>query len=466
VGDVILPSRRLLAVAAVCAMTLRLALVTGEAHAASTLTFGAVQATATFGVGVELSEPVTLPDGVRRIEAVVRIDSSTTRDVVDVDVPAPGATTLHYELETPPGAITPNTLLTLRFRVTPADGAPVLGPAATIRYADTRFDWKTMTGDVVRVHWVVGDSTFGRRALAIGDRAVAQVSQLLGVEETEPIDFFIYPDVTSFRQVLGPATRENVGGIAFPWLRTLLAQIGPDAVDDPWVGVVIPHELTHVVFATATDNPYHTPAHWVNEGLAVYESQGYDAGDRGSIARAGKNGSLMPLSSIAGQFPTTADRFGLAYSESVSAIDFLVRRYGQDALVALIRSFAGGRSDDEAFKAALGVDVAGFEAAWLADLGFDEPSPFGPKPAPPGPVPADWAGGAVVPGTLPGASPVATGSSASSSPVASPGATPASSLDGVLTSIVVGVLAGLVLIAALALWLRSRRRPGPAVPEP
>jgi len=32
-------------------------------------------------------------------------------------------------------------------------------------------------------------------------------------------------------------------------------------------------------------------------------------------------------------------------------------------------------SDDAAFSAALGVDVAGFEAGWLADLGISEPVP-------------------------------------------------------------------------------------------
>ena len=56
---------------------------------------------------------------------------------------------------------------------------------------------------------------------------------------------------------------------------------------------------------------------------------------------------------------------------SVSAIDFLIRTYGQDALGGLIRSYADGVSDDLAFEDALGVNVAGFEAAWLADLGIE-----------------------------------------------------------------------------------------------
>ena len=94
-------------------------------------------------------------------------------------------------------------------------------------YADDRFDWKTLDGDVVRVHWVEGDQAFGKRALKIGDDAVAATAKLLGVTETDPIDFFIYADQHAFYDALGPATRENVGGQAHPDIRTLFALITP-----------------------------------------------------------------------------------------------------------------------------------------------------------------------------------------------------------------------------------------------
>ena len=47
-------------------------------------------------------------------------------------------------------------------------------------------------------------------------------------------------------------------------------------------------------------------------------------------------------------------RFVLAYAESASAVDFLIRTHGEDALVSLVRSYAEGRTDDEAFEAAIG----------------------------------------------------------------------------------------------------------------
>jgi len=450
--------RRLAPIAFAAALAAVVAAPAGAA-ASTLVAFGPATATATFLDGIDLSEPVTLPDGVTRVEVLVTTGSSDVASVAEITpVPAAGSTTLRYHLKTPSGAIIPNTLVHLQFRVTiggPGATGPAtreLGAIATIRYADTRFDWKTQAGDLVRVHWVEGDAAFGQRALKIAEDGIAQAAALLGVTETGPIDFFVYPDDTSFRQVLGPATRENVGGVAFPDIRTLLAQISPNQVNDSWVGIVIPHELTHLVFDTATSNPYHGPPHWLNEGLAVYLSQGFDTNDRNLVQGAAQAGSLMPLPALVGQFPTAGDRFGLAYAESVSAIDFMIRAHGKSALVGLIRSYAQGRTDDEAFKAALGVDVAGFEAAWLADLGTTEPVAAGPKPDPAGPVPPGWEGGGPTPGTAPG-------TNASPAPTAG-----ASSIGDLVTTAVVTAVIVLVVIGLVAVGLRRRRQSPPAPP--
>jgi hypothetical protein len=413
-------------------------------RAAGVVTFGPATISSTFQAGIDVAEPVTLPNAVHRIEALVHTGSETRVLAVDVPVAATGGgpTSLTYHLAAPAGQLIPNTVVQIQFRVTLADLTTEEGPVATVRYEDTRFVWKTLAGTIVRVHWVQGDDAFGRRALQIGDTAVADTSRLLGVTETSPIDFFIYPDSKTMYDVLGPAARENIGGVAFPDIRTLLADIGPNAVNDAWVGIVIPHELTHLVFGTAVSNPYHSPPHWFNEGLAVYLSQGYDSSDRTMVATAVGGRSVMPLGALDGQLPTTADRFSLAYAESVSAIDFLIRTYSQAALVTLIHAWGSGAADDDAFHTALGIDVAGFQAGWLNAIGAPEPSPAGPQPAPPGPVPPGWpAGATIAPGTAPAQAP---------GPAAD-----ASGIDLLLEGLVV------VLIAFLGiglLWFLARRR--------
>jgi len=443
------------------ALALALVLVAALASgvAAAEPTFGKATVSATFLDGIKLEQRVSLPSGVHRVEAYVREGSDAHTFLADVANPGTGDHLLTYTFETPAGSIYPNTHVQLGFRVTFDDGHVVDGPPETVLYEDDRFAWATLQGDLVRVHWYQGDEAFGRRALAIGEKAVKDASDLLGVTETEPIDYFIYADTKPFYDVLGPALRENVGGIALPEIRTLFANIPPSAESESWVGIVIPHELTHLVFGTATNNPFHDPPHWLNEGLAVYLSEGYSTSARRNVERTARAGEIMPLRALVGQFPTTADRFGLAYDESVSAIDYLIRTHGQEALVTLIRSYAGGVSDDAAFSAALGVDVAGFEAGWLADLGISEPVPFGPRPAPPGPLPPDWA---AAPAQT--ANPGASGLPAPTFRATTPGA---GDVSGPVTIAVLALLAVLLAVGLLVVARRlSQGEPllAPAVP--
>ncbi len=407
--------------------------------------FGTPSATGTFGQDIEFRQPVTVARPLDRVELLVTYADALGPTVIPVSGAADaGPLDLHYTLTVADaGHILPNTPIAAVWRLvaTADDGGAgaepdvEVGPTASLIYADARFAWKTAAGDVVRVHWSEGGDAFGQRALAIAEDGVEQAAALLGVTENDPIDFFIYADQEAFYDALGPGTRENVGGQANAEIRTLFALITPSDIDDAWVETVIPHELTHLVFDTAVDNPYHFPPRWLNEGLAVYESEGYGSGDRGLVEDAIRDDSLIPLPGLSGEFPTSADGFRLAYAESVSSIDYFVRVHGQDALVALIGSYADGKTDDEAFTAAIGQDVDTFNAAWLADLGADVPNRFGPQPAPHGPLPPGWVGEPGAP-TAPSAPP-----------------------DRPMTGVVLAVVAVFVIvIGGFALYARRRQR--------
>jgi Peptidase MA superfamily len=402
--------------------------------------FGTPTIEGSFGNDLVAVQPVTLDAAPDRVEVLVTTAEGAPPLVAEVPAPSrAGFRRFEYTIASADGPFLPNTPVVVRWRIT-TDGAPSLSPEVRTVIKDDRFEWQAVGGNIVRVHWYEGDRAFGERALQIGERAVQEAAAILGVTEEKPVDFFIYADQDPFYDALGPGTRENVGGQANADIRTLFALIPPSSIDDPWVENVVPHELVHLVFDTAVSNPYHFPPRWLNEGLAVYLSVGYSADDRSAVERAARNGDLIPLDGLAGQFPTSADKFGLAYSESVSSVDFFVRTHGRDALIQLIRSYAGGRTDDEAFTAAIGMDVGAFNDAWMADLGAVEPKRYGPQPAPTGQAPTT-----TVPPTEP-AGPVATAR----------------------TWLLVAILAA-VLIASAVLFLRARvRRTArrPIVPGP
>jgi hypothetical protein len=425
-------------------------LVLVPAVAADPVDFGTPTASSAYGKSLEFVQPVDLPAAPARVEILLRTPGAAGPSVVEIEPPTRGGSQeLTFEVDLTDGHIVPNTTFTARWRVTDADGVVSLGPEVAHVYADDRVTWRTVEGDLVRVHWYEGSEAFGRRALQIGEQAIEETATLLGVTETKPIDFYIYANRDTFYGALGPGTRENVGGQAHADIRTLFALITPGEIDATWVDVVVPHELVHLVFATAIDNSYHEPPHWLNEGLAVYLSQGYVASDRSAVENVAADGTIIPLEGLVGAFPTTADRFVLAYAESVSAVDHIVATYGRDALVALIRSYQTGVTDDEAFEAALGVDMAGFETDWLRSVGASEPVRHGPRPAPPGPVPEGWSGAAPVPSVEPAGS-AGAATSAPTSPA------PGGSTSGFPT---VPIVLGLVVVAiAIGGLLVMRRR--------
>jgi hypothetical protein len=423
--------------------------------AAGPVTFGKPTATSDFGKEILFRQPTVVNEPIASAELLLTFPGALGPTILEVEAPHGTGERLLTESFDPvvDGALSPNTTLEARWRLYPSASpdAPVTGPLVTVKYVDDRFDWRTASGDIVRVHWYEGTAAFGARALKIAEEAVESSSALLGVTETEPIDFFVYADVDPFYDALGPGTRENVGGQANAEIRTLFALVTPGEIDDAWVSIVIPHELTHLVFDTAVENPYHFPPRWLNEGVAEYQSQGYDTGYRQTIESGARNGTLIPLDGLTGQFPTTYERFSLAYAESTAAVDYLVRTYGQDALVTLITSYASGLTDDEAFQQALGLDTTAFGDAWLASVGAVAPTRYGPQPAAAGPIPAPWVGDPA-PGTT--AAPGAPTAAPSGSPVPTSAGTTESAGASIVT--IVAILATIVAVIGLA--VRRRRQ--------
>jgi LPXTG-motif cell wall-anchored protein len=423
---------------------------------AAEIVFDSPSAEASLAEPLSFTTTLTAAQRPERVELVLSAPGERADTVLVAEVAQAGDSDRWQATVELSGHTPPNTVINYRFRAR-APAGWVDGPPATVTVVHDRFQWRTVEGAVVRLHWYEGDEAFGRRALEIGEQAVERASALLGVTESEPIDFFIYTSQADMYEALGAGTRENVGGQAHSDIRTMFGLIEPHEVNSDWVDTLVAHELTHLVFDTATDNPYRAPPRWLNEGVAVYLSEGYSASWRTTVERAAANGSLMPIDGLAGLFPTPAEQFRLAYGASVSAVDFFVRTHGEERLWELVRSYARGLTDDEAFVAATGEDLAAFNADWMASLGTAVPEPLGPRPAPTGPLPPGWE-------VAPGASPVpgATPQSPGHTPAPTPGQpaptspNPAAG-EGQAVLLLAGV-AMLLLAGAIVLVLLRRRR--------
>jgi hypothetical protein len=419
--------------------------------------FGTPSAASTFGTGIVFSQPYNGP-AFETAEISLTLPGAIAPLIVQL--PAASAP-LKYTLDATEGQLLPNMKISAAFDVTLADGTVETGPPVSVTYADTSHHWQTIAGGIVTVHYYAGGSSFAQQLASIAQQGLARSASFLGGTETAPIDFFVYGDQQSFLNAMGPATGDSVGGQAKPEFRTCYAQI--NAGDLTYARSVIPHELTHVVFADVIHNPYHEPLNWFNEGMAVYLSDGYTSDNKQRVAQAAGNGTLMPLAALTGAFPRITDRFYLAYAEAVSAVDFLVRTYGQAAIAKLLRAYNTGVTDDEAFKAGIGVDTVGFDKAWLAANGVKAYQSFGPQPAPSGPLPPGWGS------STGGSGPTPTGSGIAGAATPAPGGSsqPASTVgpkrNPTLEAFgIAGVLSSIALVLLLAGFIIHRKSQGEA----
>jgi hypothetical protein len=407
--------------------------VAGPAAAAS-VTFGTGSATSTFGTSIDFSQPYS--GAIKSASILITTPDSVGPTIVAID--NPGSSLLTFSMDTSTGAVDPFAPVVGKFEVVLSDGTVQDGPDIKITYADDRFQWHVKVGKVVRLHYIDASDSFAADMLTLADGGVTKAAAMFGVTETQPIDYYVYPSQSAFQQGLSePGT---IGGVALASYRTCFATVAPN--DTSYAAQVMPHEPTHIVFADATDNPYHTPPRWLNEGFAQYVAQAYDPDSRSLVSQAAQEGTLPSLLALTDYFPLDSDRIYLAYAESVGAADFMVRKYGKPAVLKLVQAFKKGDTNDEAFVAGLGVNVAAFDAAFLAD-NHATSKKYGPQAEPTGPLPPGWngtAGGGASAGSTPGPN-------VTEPPTGSNGRT----LPGHTSDPVLLVLAGIMALAGVML---------------
>jgi hypothetical protein len=364
-----------------------LAAATGGAVAQPLVRFGPPASTGAFGEEVSFSTTFRSDEPPTRVELLARLPGDDSDRVTIASVAPDGDGWRATVVQS--GHVVPNSSWEYRFRVVTDQGSAV-GPTGRHRVLDTRFEWDVLRGERVNVWTYEGGKDFARRALEVAEGALDSAAELLGVDNVAAVDFLIYTDTREFRQAMGPATRENVGGQAHPAIRTLFGLIEPRQVGSDWVEELITHELAHLVFHEAVDNPVQYPPRWLNEGVAVYLSRGHTASDRAAVEGAAASGTIIPLEGLGGQFPTRSSRQSLAYAESIDAFDHFLETHGEPALAELVGAFRQGLGLEAAFEAATGEDFAAFDADWLASLGAEPPEPYGPQESQPGPQPEVW----------------------------------------------------------------------------
>jgi hypothetical protein len=167
-------------------------------------------------------------------------------------------------------------------------------------------------------------------------------------------------------------------------LRVALIAIAPGPEQGLELDRKVPHELAHILTYDLARERYGKLPVWLREGIASRAELSTNPDYGRAIALAAENGTLMPFGTLCGAFPPDSGSAFLAYAQSEAFTRFLIERYGQAGLLALIQAYGDGLSCEQGAQRAIGKPLSQVELDWQdASLRAAGPNPsalgnFGP----------------------------------------------------------------------------------------
>ncbi len=201
--------------------------------------------------------------------------------------------------------------------------------------------------------------------LDILELAYRDVGQAFGLFPDEEITVILYNN-EQFRDVTQtPSWTNGVydGKIRLP--------AGGAAPDRAIMARILYHEYTHVIVHELSESRAPT---WLNEGLAVY-FEGLASGNLPGSQEAARSlarlpaGTLIPLTTLHGSFlKFSSDQAAIAYTESLSATQYLINRYGLPRVKELLQQLSASRPFERTFEAVFFLPYPEFQHRWQDTL--------------------------------------------------------------------------------------------------
>lgn len=132
------------------------------------------------------------------------------------------------------------------------------------------------------------------------------------------------------------------------------------------------HEYTHVITLQMTD--YRIPR-WFSEGLSVYEERrarpGWGGGWNPSVLRAHAEGRWFKMAELDAGFvhPRRPDDVQLAYFQASQVVEFVVERYGFDAVLKMLALYRDKARTPDVLRQALKLSEGEFDRAFMEYIG-------------------------------------------------------------------------------------------------
>jgi tetratricopeptide (TPR) repeat protein len=195
---------------------------------------------------------------------------------------------------------------------------------------------------------------YGDRVMDLLTRARETLCPKYGVQLTQPTTVEIFPEQKDFAvRTFGMPGNPGYLGVCFGSVITANSPASQAPNPANWEDVLW-HEFCHVVTLTATKNRM---PRWLSEGISVYEERQANPawGEKMNLAYREMilNGELTPLGKLSSAFlaPSNSVHLQFAYYESSLVVEFIVQKFGFDALQKILSDLRDGLEINQAIAA-------------------------------------------------------------------------------------------------------------------
>jgi hypothetical protein len=184
-----------------------------------------------------------------------------------------------------------------------------------------------------------------------------RISNDLNVSLKDKVEIEIYSDIQSFHNAIG-APNAPMWDVGTGWGNKIkmVSQLNPGEYHtyDTLMQVVV-HEFTHVMVSNINQNLKGIPL-WLNEGTAAYEAKQMNSNMKGALKGKILKNDIPTLYAM-----NSNNLSDGGYAFSYTAVEYIVKNYGYNSLIGLIKSPSNLRE-------ILGTTSEGFEKSWRTYL--------------------------------------------------------------------------------------------------
>ncbi len=243
---------------------------------------------------------------------------------------------------------------------------------STVNYLRLLDDMQSFTR-VQTKHFVVAfdaklDPILGEYLGDYMEHVHAEVTKHFAHEPNRRTILEVFPTTDSFSVRIAGVPGAETYGAAFGPVITAVAPRAGTTMGPFNFARVLRHEFTHVINLSQTD--YRCPR-WLTEGLATWQEGvpfrfAYVPQQMYGVVMSDK---LAPIADLSGTLLRGEDKIGgeMMYMQGFWIGRFMTEKYGHDSVLKLLDGYRLGKSDDDAFRHAIGKPTAEFDvefAAW------------------------------------------------------------------------------------------------------